>query len=200
MNFLSTKLSCDDSHKAKHSAIKEELPFCALLLPLARADLKKLQIDSTIVVTDATPQSGGACDAVVPLVLAEDLHSCAAEHNGEHVSFGDDHIFESIFRPRRMTPLNKEVEALIEGLARRIWGGYRFNRTEHINMQEMEVLKNELKHLVSCRGVVRSRRVVLVDSRVAVGAWAKGRSSSRRLNLRGAIGWSVLGRCKLTVV
>ena len=69
----------------------DELTFCAILLPLARAD-QKLQIDSTIVATDATPQSGGACNAVVPPILAEDLYRCAAEHNGEHVRFGDDHI------------------------------------------------------------------------------------------------------------
>ena len=101
-----------------------------------------------------------------------------------------------------MTSLNEELGALIEGFAWRDLGDYRLNRTEHINIQEMEALKNELKRLVSCRGVVRSCRVMLVDSRVAVDAWAKGRSSSRRLNrsLRGAIGWSVSGCCKLTVV
>lgn len=132
--------------------------------------------------TDATPQSGGTCDAVVLPILAEDLYLCAAEHNGEHVRFGDDDIFESVFRPTRMTPLNEELEALIEWLAWRDLGGYRFNRTEHIDIQEMEALKNELKRLVSCRGVVRSRRAVLVDSRVDVDAWDKGRSSSRRLN------------------
>ena len=140
--------------------------------------------------TDATPQSGGVSEAVVPSVSAEDLCRCAAEHNGEHVRFGDDHIFESVFRHTRMTPLNEDLEVLIEGLVWRDLGGYRFNRTEHINIQELEALKNELKRLVSGRGIVRSRRVVLVDSRVVVGARAKGRSSSRRLNrsLRGAIG------------
>ena len=156
-------------------------------MPLTRADLKLL-IDTTIVAADATPQSGGASDAVVPSVIAEDLYRCAAEHNGEHVRFGDDHIFESVFLPTRMTALNEELEALTEGLAWRDLGGYRFNRTEHINIQELEALKNELKRRVSGRGIVRSRRVVLVDSRVVVmGAWAKGRSSSRRLNrsLRG---------------
>ena len=182
-------------------AIKDELAFCAFLMPLARADLK-LQIDTTIVATDATPQSGGACDAVAPTIIAENLYTCAAEHNGEHVRFGDDHIFESVFLPTRMTPLNEELEVLIEGFAWRGLGGYRFNRTEHIDIQEFAALKNELKRLVSRRGIVRGRRVVLVDSRVVVGAWAKGRSSSRRLSrsLRGAIGWSVLGLCKLKVV
>ena len=44
-----------------------------------------------------------------------------------------------------------------------------------------------------------TRRVCGVDSRVAVGAWAKGRSSSRQINrvFRSSLGWSVLGRIRL---
>ena len=60
-----------------------------------------------------------------------------------------------------MTPLSEELEALIEGLAWTDLGVYRFNRTEHINIQEMEALKKEFKRLVSCRGVVRSRRIYI---------------------------------------
>ena len=53
-----------------------------------------------------------------------------------------------------MTPLNKELEVRIEGLAWRGLGGYRFNRTEHINIQELEALKNELSRLMFYSGVV----------------------------------------------
>ena len=67
-----------------------------------------------------------------------------------------------------------ELEALDERLAWRDLGGYRFNRTEHINIQELEALKNELKRLVSGRGIIRSRRVVLVDSRVVLGGVGQG--------------------------
>ena len=173
------------------SIIADEFVFCGLLLPLARADLR-LDIDTTLVATDATPTwggrggGGGACDAKIPGILADDLYWCAAQHNGEHVRF--DLEFQSVFRPSRMNPMNEELEHLVESLAWRDLGGYGFKRTEHINIQELEALRNELKRLVNQRGIVRTRRVVLVDSRVVVGAWAKGRSSS------------VLGKCKLVLI
>lgn len=46
------------------------------------------------------------------------------------------------------------------------------------------------------------RCVLLVDSRAAAGAWAKGRSSSRNLNriIRQALGWSLVGRKSLRLV
>lgn len=90
-------------------------------MPLAQAGLR-LQIDSTIVATDATP-AGGASDAVVPRIIVEDVYRCAAEHSGERARFGDDHIFESVFRSARMTPLDEELEALTEKLAWRDLGG-----------------------------------------------------------------------------
>lgn len=46
------------------------------------------------------------------------------------------------------------------------------------------------------------RCVLLVDSRAAAGAWAKGRSSARNLNriLHQALAWSLLGRKSLHLV
>ncbi|CAE7269931.1 unnamed protein product, partial [Symbiodinium necroappetens] len=57
---------------------------------------------------------------------------------------------------------------------------YRFIRQGHINIQEARARKTWLKHL--CRFFRRSRTVGLIDSRVLLGASAKGRSSSAALS------------------
>ncbi|CAE7310120.1 unnamed protein product, partial [Symbiodinium necroappetens] len=57
---------------------------------------------------------------------------------------------------------------------------YRFMRQGHINIQEARARKTWLKHL--CRFFRRSRTVGLIDSRVLLGASAKGRSSSAALS------------------
>ena len=56
---------------------------------------------------------------------------------------------------------------------------YRFKQQGHINIQEARARKTWLKHL--CRYFRRSRTVGLIDSRVLLGASAKGRSSSAAL-------------------
>ena len=57
---------------------------------------------------------------------------------------------------------------------------YRFTRQGHINIQEARARKTWLKHL--CRHFRRSRTIGLIDSRVLLGASAKGRSSSAALS------------------
>ena len=56
---------------------------------------------------------------------------------------------------------------------------YRFSRQGHINVQEARAYKTWLKFL--CRHHRRSRALGLIDSRVLLGAAAKGRSSSAAL-------------------
>ena len=69
---------------------------------------------------------------------------------------------------------------------------YRFKKTGHINTLECRVYKSWLKH--SAKTHPCSRLLGLLDSRVTMGAAAKGRSSSRALSriLRSSLGY-VLG-------
>lgn len=69
---------------------------------------------------------------------------------------------------------------------------YKFHKTGHINVLECRTYKTWLKHCA--RKYPNSRLVALLDSRVTLGAAAKGRSSSYALSrvLQGSLGY-VLG-------
>jgi hypothetical protein len=56
-----------------------------------------------------------------------------------------------------------------------------WKREKHINVLEVEAVVSYVKLLIR-RGVTNRRGIICVDSRVALGAAAKGRSSSRALN------------------
>ena len=58
---------------------------------------------------------------------------------------------------------------------------YCFKKRQHINVLEVEAVCSLVKRLGRARGGQRLRYTILVDSKVALGAIAKGRSSSRQL-------------------
>ena len=72
----------------------------------------------------------------------------------------------------------------------------------HFNLGECRALKKEVRSLASDPRRHRSRRVVILDSRVVVGAWAKGRSSSSRLNgiIRSCIGLLCVAHLSINVM
>ena len=71
------------------------------------------------------------------------------------------------------------INDLAESLPFREVLRYKFARQNHINVQETRTYKTWLKYL--CKHHRRSRAVGLIDSRVLLGASAKGRSSSPAL-------------------
>ena len=96
-----------------------------------------------------------------------------------------------------MTRVHGEVQEL---LCSHYWHFSRFQKyhARHVNLQELRALLNELWHQAS--GVHGNIRLLnLCDSRVVVGAWAKGRSSSRRLNalIKRAVGPSLCSRVSI---
>ena len=70
-----------------------------------------------------------------------------------------------------------------------------FPETQHINLQELNEVANEIEYAANL-SLAPERIVNICDSRVAVGAWARGRSSSTLVNgiLRRATCWRVLLR------
>ena len=99
---------------------------------------------------------------------------------------------ESCVRPWFEDP--SWVEDVCESLTFREMFRFRFKRSGHINCLERRVYKTWLKH--SSKQHPRSRLIGLLDSRVTMGASAKGRSSSYALSriLRTTLGY-VLGGC-----
>ena len=71
-----------------------------------------------------------------------------------------------------------------------------------MNLQEARAVKRDLRDLVSGGFVPARRQVVLCDSQVSVAAWAKGRSSSFKLNgiLRSSLPYMLVSGVSLALV
>jgi hypothetical protein len=179
--------------------VRLELAAAALLLPIMCANLR-WDVSTTLAATDATPLRRGTTRAAVPYELARELYRGAA-HNGEYTRLD----WVEVALARRHTRLHRCAEDILKLLPSLRWidgGGGNFGRVEHVNIQELQALLHELRHTVTHGTGAGIRKVVLVDSRVVVGAWAKGRSSAQRLNslLRSGMAWQLFGRVKLCLV
>ncbi len=122
-----------------------------------------------------------------------------SEHTGEAVRL--DWLSGSLAPETSMHSVPEDLELLMLAHTWTTSHKCTFAHKQHINILEMKMVRAELIDLVS---KIRTphRAVLLVDSRVVVGAFSKGRSSSRQLNriLRSLIGWSVAGEKSLHLV
>ena len=75
-----------------------------------------------------------------------------------------------------------DVNEFVESLRWQEAIGYDFKVSEHINIQELKAIEDEIRRRTD-RGEHDVRIVVCCDSRVVVGALAKGRTSSRPLSV-----------------
>ena len=185
-------LSDDQIVPLPHS-IADELLACAMLLPCAVARIGD-PISNVISATDATPVRGGTCRATTTPVIAKSLYRLC-EMRGEHgrLDWSQD---ETASLPTSMRAPSSAVDDAVRGLWWERPQSWAFREASHINLGEARALKKELRALASNVQHHRSRRVFCLDSRVVIGAWAKGRSSSFRLNgiIRSCIGLSLLSQ------
>ena len=168
--------------------IRMELMAAALLLPLARTNIRT-PVSDVLSCTDATPISAGGVQASVTPALARQFYF-AAVHKGAHVQLG------GTLTHRRMddTPFQPKVHTDLETVLAHIpWQctrSFQFSQTSHVNLQELRACKAELVSRAQGRqGPCRA--VNGVDSTVVAGAWAHGRSSSVHVNglLRSRMAW-----------
>ena len=160
------------------AAVVDELLACSILLCGAYTDIRA-QVSTSISATDATPIRGGACRAVIPQKLSNALFR-RGEQRGEHgmLRWTD---LEAENLPCHMQRPSADLDELVIALPWCDGRGWDFARTLHINLQEMAAVIDEVQLRIS-QGLRRSRVVIIIDSRVVVGAIAKGRSSSKPLN------------------
>ena len=187
----------DDTPQKLPVSVKEELLMFALTLPLCHTCCR-WPISERIGASDASSTGGGRAAVLVNSPIAETLFRFA-EHKGEYVRM--DWEKASLQPSSSMTAAPEELEELL--------GDFYWNQTEacsfahaqHINILETRMIYRELRDIVhsSTKGL---RCVLLVDSRAAVGAWSKGRSSARNLNriIRRGLGWCLAGRKTLHLV
>lgn len=172
--------------------ILDELFGCCVSLPLAKADLR-IQVDSIVSCTDATPLTGGACVAEGSSKLASMLWE-AAEHRGGYVRLDQINVPDLLppahFRPF-VDPVVQELALALDWSVSRL---FQHSSSRHVNIPEIGEICRAIIHMCD-RSLERSRQVNFADRLASIGAWAKGRSSSYHLNgeLRSVLDFPTLG-------
>jgi hypothetical protein len=145
-------------------SVKHELQLMMDLAPLLRAHLGA-PWHANVMATDASLEGLGVVSAVVPLPLVE-----AAARTAGSVAAKD-----------------VVADTLDAALVSRPWltlVSAPWRAEEHINSLELRAVSTAVRRALSSPSSIRHRLLILCDSQVAVGALAKGRSSSRVLLLR----------------
>ena len=177
--------------------VRDELLTACLLLPLAASSIR-WPVSTQISASDASLTAGGRASTLTSKSLAKVLYRFG-EKRGEYCKL--DWINHDLPPPSSMSTA---PDCLIDALMCHSWTtteSTKFRRKAHINLLEMQMLKNEIMSRVnSGRGFCRA--VNLCDSRVVVGAYGKGRSSSKQLNhlLRSCLAWTIAGDLGMTNV
>lgn len=166
--------------------IRDEIACAVLLLPFAQSNIRT-PVSVRLAATDASSKKGGRASCLTSKAFAKTLYRFA-ETKGEHCRL--DWEKHSLPPPSCM---KTAPQALEDALNMHHWTAAQsmsFKRREHINILELEMVKQELKDRANNRGG-NVRVVNLCDSRVVVGCFAKGRSSSKNLNhrLRSCVPW-----------
>ena len=187
----------DGESRGLPNSVKEELTCCGLLLPVCHSNVR-WGVSKRLGASDASLSHGGRCASLVTSPIAQTLYRCS-EHKGEHVRL--DWASGALQPETRMQRAPDELEQLIGDLPWNQTETCSFAHKQHINILETKMIYRELRDVV-----MQSRKplrcVLVVDSRAAAGAWAKGRSSLRNLNrvLRQALGWSIAGQKTIHVL
>ena len=175
--------------------VKDEILSAILVLPLAEASAR-WPVSVQISASDASSEGGGRASTITSKAFAKTLYRFS-EMNGEYTRLDWD--MHGIQPPSSMSVA---PQPLLDTLQKHHWistQSIKFGKREHINILELEMIKQEIK----CRansGRGGCRIVNLCDSRVALGCFAKGRSSSRNLNhkLRSCVPWLLAGDIHLS--
>ena len=171
--------------KKMPSYVKDELIAATLLLPMAEVDIRA-PVSVQISATDASSSMGGRAATLTSKAMAKTLYRYG-EKRGEHTRL--DWSLHGIDPPSQMEAAPPPLVDAMQATQ-----SIKFGKKEHIyiNILELEMLKQEIKSRANHnRGGCRI--VNLCDSRVVVGAFVKGSSSSRNLNHR--LGLAYHGCC-----
>ena len=175
--------------------VKLELIGAALLVLLAVSDIRA-PVSCDITTSDATPTRAGVTVARVSQACASALYD-HSEQKGTYtrLNWDDSHWELTPWSHAELPSVLKEAVACAEWQVDR---SFEFTAIDHVNIQEARAARAALK--AQCkRSLAPAVLVNGTDSRVCLGAFAKGRSSAHRLNavLRSCMGWIILGNKRL---
>ena len=171
--------------------IRDEIASVSLLLSVAHAHIR-WPVATNISCSDATPVSDAIVTATVGRTLAESLYD-ASIHRGKHIPFNASLLQEMEAECAYET--DGLTEEVVDSIAWKLQTKRKFQTSTHVNLRELDAILEVGKEAASF-SLLPQRLANGTDSLVSLGAHAKGRSPSYRLNsrLRRSVGHYVLGR------
>lgn len=155
--------------------ILSELIALICVAPAMRADLRR-QLCDGLGATDSSLTHGGSVICNPPTKVLEDLYTLCEERGGYvRLDWG------SGPPPSTMQDNRSAVASLVKSFAWSEATCHGWKTPQHVNVLELEEILVYLKWQAR-RGRRNLRLIVVVDSRVALGAAAKGRSSGKPLD------------------
>ena len=170
--------------------IRDEFVAAMLSLPVAEADIRA-PVSTALTCSDATPIRAGVVRGRVSQAFANDLYH-ASEDKGHYIRLDwDDDDWEQQPAPKS---LSVSQQSVVDAVPWKVIREFEFSESSHVNLQEIRAAKAALRYSVQ-DSLASERLINLTDSRVALGAIGKGRSSAALVNglLRSMVGWLVLG-------
>ena len=160
--------------------IRDEIIGMCLFISLAHSNIRT-PASRVISATDSTPGQAGGCSATVPSKLSRALFR-RTEEKGT-VGRLDSDLWGEMLEQENcpMRPPDYDSNRLIEALPWTSPWSQKHTELHHINLQEALAVRFEMDRRVRA-GQSNVRAVFANDSRVCVGAFSKGRSSSFQLN------------------
>ena len=193
MSVVGTLVQCLHPDRDPHSVFRlsashrSELALLAVLAPLLQADLGSPMAD-VLWATDASLTGGGICSTSIPVEVGQELWRNRARKGKATPLQG----FDALYRMHLGEDPPDTVEEHEKAAA--LWGSELVSSlafqptarwllpTGHINVQEARARTTLTRHLTARPAFRHKRHVVAMDSRVTIGAAAKGRSSARSMN------------------
>ena len=190
----------DDSVMRIPSHILDEIRSIQVHFPFAKWNMRRW-LDQSILATDATPTSAGATRALASARLAQELWK-RSEIRGEAVRLDRSDGGVELAGLEEPKEPSRFGSAIAECLPWTVTASYTFRQTSHINLQECRALKKEIIRASADPSKKGSVQICLNDSRVVVGAFAKGRSFSFKLNgtLRGLLPYLTVSNIALALL
>ena len=142
----------------------------ALFLVVAFTDIRA-PVSTCVSATDATVRRAGACQAWVPQKVA---NACfrKSEARGEHTHLRR-HDFEIQHRPIKMQEPGPDINEFVESLRWQNAIGYDFKVTEHINIQELKTIEDEIRRRTEKKVIVNFALSCVATAELSLALWQK---------------------------
>ena len=160
--------------------ILDEITVAALSLPLIEASMR-WPVSTRISCSDATPGSVASVSCGVSSQLAEAFFDSTVM-KGKHIPMHTG-LLQKLEARESDFPEDAAITEVVRCLPWKVDASHSFDTPLHVNIRELEGI-SEVARLAGRFTSFPAKLINGSDSEVSIGAWAKGRSPSYKLNAR----------------